>query len=158
MNPTVTPASTDEDFAQARELFLEYAATLGDHVLCIQDFDAELASLPGAYAPPRGRLLLARVGAEAAGCVALRPLDAEVGELKRLYVRPSFRGRRLGRALAEAVLEEARRAGYRRVRLDTLPSMTEAVALYRALGFRPRPPYGDAPPEALYFERDLGGP
>ena len=156
MSVSIAAAESPEDLARAGELFAEYGASLGAHVQCIQDFAAEVAGLPGAYAPPRGRLLLARAEGRAAGCVALRSLEEDDGELKRLYVRPAYRGLRLGRALAEAALAEARRIGYRRVRLDTLPTMTAALALYRALGFRPVEPYGAAPiPGALYLGLDL---
>jgi GNAT superfamily N-acetyltransferase len=155
MSLRVGPAA-EADLAEARELIVEYARTLGDHVLYMQDFAEELAALPGAYAPPRGALLLARVGGAAAGCVALRPLGDDLCELKRMYVRPAYRGGGVGRSLVEAALAEARRLGYRRVCLDTLPSMAAAVALYRALGFAPIEPYGAVPiPDALYLGLEL---
>ncbi len=140
----------------ARELFLEYAQSLG-FSLCFQNFDQELASLPGDYAPPRGRLLLAYVAAVAAGCVALHPLEADVCEMKRLYVRPQFRGLGIGRALVDRILAEARAAGYSRMRLDTVaPIMRDAVRMYRALGFGEIAPYRANPiPGALYMEREL---
>jgi putative acetyltransferase len=131
-------------------LFVEYQASLGIS-LCFQSFDAEVASLPGAYAAPEGRLLLAFVGDEPAGCVALRRLEDGVCEMKRLWVRPAFRGMHLGRQLAEAVRSEAAAAGYRAVRLDTLPSMREAQALYTSLGFVDIPPYNDHPIEGTRF-------
>ena len=127
-----------------REIFREYAATLGVD-LAFQDFEAELASLPGDYAAPRGHLLLAQVDGAIAGCCALRPLDAadypNASEMKRLYVRKAFRGFGLGRELAEAMLDQARRAGYACVLLDTLDDMESARALYTDLGFEEIPPY-----------------
>ena len=113
--------------------------------LCFQGFDEEVATLPGAYARPKGRLLLARVAGMPAACAALRPLGAGDGEMKRLYVRPQFRGMGLGRALAEIVIDEARSIGYEHVKLDTLPQMREAQALYGELGFRDVAPYNDNP-------------
>ncbi len=124
----------------ARELFLEYQAALGMD-LEFQDFSAEVASLPGQYAPPRGRLMLARHDEVVAGCIALRPLDGGACEMKRLYVRPAFRGTGLGRILAERVIAEAREMGYESMYLDTLPSMTGAQRLYEKLGFRDVEPY-----------------
>lgn len=139
-----------------RELFLEYAASLG-FSLCFQSFDEELASLPGKYAPPRGRLLLLHCDGRLAGCVALRPLENRICEMKRLYVRPEFRGRGLGKALVDRVLAEARSIGYGRIRLDTVePVMGAAVAMYRSLGFYEIPPYGPHPvPGTLWLELDL---
>jgi len=137
-------------------LFQEYAASLGFN-LCFQSFDQELAGLPGEYAPPQGRLLLARTGGELAGCVALHPLQAGVCEMKRLYVRPQYRGQGIGRALLNTVLGEARAIGYQRMRLDTVePVMQDAVRMYRAYGFREIPPYRENPiPGALYMEIEL---
>lgn len=139
-----------------RRLFEEYAAAL-DVDLAFQDFDRELAELPGTYAPPQGRLLLA-VADEAAGCVGLRPFSADVCEMKRLFVREAYRGTGLGRRLAEAIVAAGREAGYERMRLDTLPSMAEARALYRSIGFveieayRANPVHGTS-----YMELALAG-
>jgi GNAT superfamily N-acetyltransferase len=141
----------------ARGLIEEYAGSLGVD-LAFQGLAAELAGLPGDYAPPRGRLLLALDGEGAAGCVALRELEPEVAEMKRLYVRAPWRGRGLGRLLACAAMDEARAAGYARMRLDTLPSMASARALYGALGFRPIAPYRHNPVEGTAFlEASLRG-
>ena len=151
----ITQARSAPDIASARTLFEEYAASLGID-LCFQDFEQELATLPGSYAVPSGRLLLAREGSEIAGCVALRRLEAEVCEMKRLYVRPVFRGSGLGRMLAEEVIWQAGIAGYRRIRLDTLPIMAAAHRLYRDLGFHEIPPYhGNPVAGTLYLELEL---
>ena len=144
------PAESREDIEEARRLFREYEASLGID-LCFQNFESELAGLPGAYAPPSGSLLLARRGGETAGCVALRRLDGQTCEMKRLYVRDAFRGIGLGRRLAEAILAEAKRIGYFRMRLDTLPSMRLAIPLYRSLGFRDIPPYTENPIDGALF-------
>jgi putative acetyltransferase len=142
-------AQSAQDVATARELFLEYAESLG-FSLCFQGFDKEIQELPGAYAPPRGCLLLAGGGA---GCIAVRPLTDEICEMKRLYVRPAFRGSGLGRSLAEAAIERARGMGYNAMRLDTLPVMERAIELYRDLDFREIGPYCVNPVEgALFFE------
>lgn len=142
-----------------REIFLEYANSLNVD-LCFQAFDAELAGLPGDYAGPRGALLLARVDGTVAGCCALRPMDSSdypnASEMKRLYVRKAFRGFGLGRHLAEAILDEARRAGYSSVLLDTLDEMEAARALYEDLGFEEIPPYYHNPHAgAHYLKVDL---
>jgi len=139
------------DLDEIRMLLREYAASL-PFALDFQDFDRELAELPGAYAPPRGALLVAR----GAGCVGLRPIDDTTCELKRLYVRPSARGAGLGRRLAEAVVAEARRLGYEEMRLDTVPGMDSAQSLYERLGFREIPPYRPNPiPGARFLELQL---
>ena len=138
-----------------RPLLREYASSLG-FPLDFQDFEREVAELPGAYAPPRGALLLARVDGDDAGCVALRPLDAETCEMKRLYVRSAHRGAGLGRLLAEAVVAEARARGYASMRLDTVPGMEAAQALYLRLGFRQTAPYTVNPvPGARFLELEL---
>ena len=147
---TTIHVSTEKHLAQVRELFLEYATSL-NFELCFQGFDRELAELPGRYEPPEGRLMLALDGIAAAGCVALRKLEPRVCEMKRLYVRPAFRGRRVGRSLAEAIIDEAKGAGYEAMRLDTVPSMVEAARLYRALGFHEIEPYTENPVEGATF-------
>ena len=153
----IVPAASPEQIATARLLFTEYEASLGIE-LSFQGFAREVAELPGAYAPPAGRLFLATDGAEPAGCIALRPLGDGICEMKRLYVRPSVRGARLGRRLAETVIREARAIGYARMRLDTLPSMKEAFALYQTLGFREIAPYCENPIAGTRFmELDLAG-
>jgi putative acetyltransferase len=150
---TIAQARTPAEIALVRDLFLEYAQSLG-FSLCFQSFDQELAGLPGDYAPPDGRLLLAKYEGELAGCIALHRIEPGICEMKRLYVKSQFRGKGLGRALAEAVISEARDIGYRRMRLDTVePVMKAAVALYRQLGFQETAPYRANPIEgALYME------
>lgn len=138
----VIPAQDREQVALARELFREYADAIGVD-LEYQGFSAELAALPSPYEPSSGALLIARIGSDIAGCVALRRLDDRTGEMKRLYVRTSFRGLGVAECLIAAVIDAARRAGYAELRLDTLPSMTSAQALYRKLGFVTIPAYGD---------------
>ena len=156
----IKQASSEDQIALARELFLEYANALSVD-LCFQDFTRELQELPGKYAPPAGRLLLAYyndAGASAllAGCGALRPLSAEICEMKRLYVRSKFRGHGIGRALTLSLLSSACEIGYRAVRLDTLPEMRQAHKLYEELGFREIAPYCANPVEGVrYLELDL---
>jgi len=148
-------ATAPEELDQARILFREYADQV-DAPCCFATFNSEVESLPGEYALPTGRLLLARKGSEAAGCVAMRRLDPSSGEMKRLYVREAFRRDRLGRTLAKLVIASAREQRYRRLLLDTLPKMQEAIALYRSLGFVERGPYCDDPtPGAIFFELSL---
>jgi ribosomal protein S18 acetylase RimI-like enzyme len=154
----IVRASAPDEIATARELFKEYEASLGIE-LSFQNFAREVAELPGAYAPPSGRLFLATDGVDHVGCVALRRLADGICEMKRLYVRPTARGSRLGRRLAETAIRTAREIGYTRMRLDTLPSMKEAFALYQTLGFREIPPYCDNPIVGTHFmELDLIGP
>jgi ribosomal protein S18 acetylase RimI-like enzyme len=151
----IVRAQTTRDYDEARGLFEEYAASIGFD-RCFEGFDAELASLPAMYGPPGGSLFLARDGQAAAGCVGVRPRAEGVCEMKRLYVRPAYRGTGLGRRLAEAVVAEGRRLGYARMVLDTLPTMRAAQALYRALGFVETTPYYHNPAEGtLYMALDL---
>ncbi len=149
-------AESREQIEAIRGLFLEYARSLG-FSLCFQNFDAELAALPGDYAPPGGRLFLVTRGGEPAACVALHRIDEKVCEMKRLYVRPQFRGKGVGLELAKRIIADARGIGYKKLRLDTVePVMTTAVAMYRRLGFREIPPYRPNPMAgALYMELEL---
>jgi len=148
-------AQAEEQIKAARELFLEYAEGLGID-LCFQDFDREVAELPGDYAPPGGRILLGLVGEEVAGCVAVRGLNDGACEMKRLYVRPSQRGSGIGRRLVREVIAAARGLCYKRLLLDTLPVMAEAQRLYEYLGFREIEPYYENPvPGARFLELDL---
>jgi ribosomal protein S18 acetylase RimI-like enzyme len=149
---TIVEAAFPSDLATVRALFREYAGAL-NFSLCFQHFDAELAGLPGDCAPPRGRVLLARAEADLAGCVALRPFGNDACEMKRLFVRPAFRGQSAGLMLAERIIAVARELRYPRMLLDTAPQMTAAIALYRALGFRETTAYRENPiPGALFFE------
>jgi ribosomal protein S18 acetylase RimI-like enzyme len=144
-------AQSNEEVSQARALFEEYAAGLG-FSLCFQNFDQEVAELPGKYVPPSGRLLLAMKDDQTAGCVALRKISDGICEMKRLYVRPAFRGTGLGRTLAEAIIQAARDMGYQRMRLDTLPGkMDPAIAMYRSLEFKEIEPYYDNPVAGAAF-------
>lgn len=144
MNVQIIAAKTDSDIEAARALLLEYEQSLGID-LEFQGFDREVRSLPGDYAPPRGRLLLALVGGAIAGCVAMRPLSAEHCEMKRLFIRPLHRGSGLGASLASRIIEVARSAGYTRMYLDTLPTMGDAQRLYERLGFSDVAPYRHNP-------------
>jgi ribosomal protein S18 acetylase RimI-like enzyme len=146
----ICQTSTPDEIAVARTLFEEYAEALGID-LCFQGFSDEVANLPGLYAPPRGRLLIAWVNDAAAGCVALRPVADDVCEMKRMYVRPAFRGQGVGKHLAETIIAEARQIGYASMRLDTLPSMNAATELYEALGFVRRSTYYDTPLKDTIF-------
>jgi len=155
MNLLISEPSNPDGIQQVRALFLEYAAWLKVD-LCFQGFEQELAGLPGKYAPPHGRLLLASVDGAPAGCIALRPLESAIGEVKRLYVRPEFRGRGIAKKLAAELVAAARAIGYARLRLDTLEFMRDAAALYRSLGFVEIAPYYDNPLQgAVYMELKL---
>ena len=152
----IRQALGEEEITIARGLFREYEAELGID-LCFQGFERELAGLPGDYAPPSGRLLLAWMDGQPVGCVALRRIEDGLCEMKRLYLKPSVRRDGAGRRLALTLLQEARTLGFRRMPLATLPIMNAAVNLYRSLGFHSIPPYRDHPIEgALYLELDLG--
>ena len=151
----VLPATTDADIDAVRRLFEKYAASLAID-LSFQHFARELASLPGDYSPPRGALFLARVDGSPAGCIGLRPFSDSVGEFKRLYVLPTFRGCGLARALVSAAIGTARRLGYRALVLDTLSSMRAAIRLYQSFGFERTEAYYPNPlPNALYFRASL---
>ena len=153
---TIRAASGPDDIAIIRELFLEYASSLG-FSLCFQGFDQELERLPGEYAPPDGRLFIAEYDGKVAGCIALKRLGPDICEMKRLFVRNDFRGFGLGRVLAERLIVEARANGYKKMALDTIEDkMKSAVALYRLLGFKPCAPYYHNPIlGALYMELEL---
>ncbi len=150
-------ATSADDVEAARELFVEYQRTI-DVDLCFQNFEKELAALPGDYAAPSGRLLLAKSNGDVAGCVALRRLSETTCEMKRLFVRAAFQGQGVGKKLVTRLIEEARGIGYSAMRLDTLPTMKPARALYESLGFRPIPPYTSNPvPGTAYLELRLSG-
>lgn len=149
-------ATTPAQLEEVRALFLEYAESLG-FGLWFQRFEKEVVGLPAMYAPPEGRLLLGTVGRKAAGCAGLRKFESSIGEMKRLYVRPQFRGLGLGRRLAEQIVSEARAVGYQKLRLDTIVGkMDRAIQLYRQLGFVEIASYRENPiPGALYLELNL---
>jgi putative acetyltransferase len=156
---SIIQAENPQQIATARELMIEYATVLGVD-LCFQNFDEEVRTLPGKYAPPAGRIFLADWNGQAAGVIAMRPLEeAGVCEMKRLFVRPTFRGKSLGRALAERLIAEAAAIGYRKMKLDTMQGkMDQAIALYEALGFREVPPYYPSPVrETRFMELELVG-
>ena len=151
----IVPATATQDLEDVRILFGEYSGLVAE-ALSFQNFDQELEALPGEYVPPGGALLIARDKDAAASCVALRKLDASTGEMKRMYVRDAYRGSGLGRRLAAAIIEEAKKRKYRRVVLDTLPKLAPAIALYRDIGFRETGPYLPNPtPGAICFELKL---
>jgi putative acetyltransferase len=151
----IRDATSDADLQEIKRLFLAYAGSL-EISLCFQNFEQELAGLPGAYAAPKGCLLLAEFDSVAGGCVALRPLQNQACEMKRLFLAPEFRGTGTGRALVIAVMNKARSIGYASIRLDTLPSMSKAIELYKELGFTPIEPYYENPvPGALFLECKL---
>jgi putative acetyltransferase len=152
---TIEQAGSAEQTDLARELFREYQTSIGVD-LCFQNFEKEIAGLPGDYAPPQGRLYLAFDGGQPAGCVGVRRIEKGVCELKRLYVRPLYRGRGIGRRLALEAVAAGRETGYARIRLDTLPSMHDALKLYDSLGFQPIAPYRENPvPGAVFLELEL---
>ena len=151
-------AESQSDFDISRLLFLEYAETLG-FSLCFQGFDEELENLPGKYATPKGCILLAWDKLDCGGCVGLRPLNDTVCEMKRLYIKPAYRGTGLGRLLAEKILKFANESNYSKIVLDTLSSMDSAQGLYRSLGFAETDPYYHNPhPDVVFFEKKLADP
>ena len=151
----VMPVTAEEDVRSVRQLFEEYAASLGFD-LCFQNFDQELNSMPGAYSPPAGGLFLARVNGSGVGCIGLRPFCDGIGELKRLYVVPGFRRHGLARSLVSCAIDAARSIGYRELVLDTVASMRPAFTLYQSFGFRGTEPYYANPlPDVLYFRKLL---
>jgi putative acetyltransferase len=153
----IESADSPELIRVVRELFLEYSESLGVD-LCFQGFAEELASLPGEYSRPAGRLLVMMDEQQAVGCLALRPISNTVCEMKRLYLRAAYRGKGAGRALIDALIGAAREIGYERMRLDTLPSMIKAIAIYRSLGFQEIPPYRVNPVAgASFLELNLKG-
>lgn len=155
-NFTITTAKTEKDFSEAKVLFLEYAHELNVD-LCFQDFDKELEEISSIYNRPSGMLLLLRIGTGTAGCVELRKITAKISEMKRMYIRKQFRGKGLSRDLLAELFSFAKSAGYKCVRLDTLPQMREALSLYRSLGFTETAPYRFNPVHgAKFMELQLG--
>ena len=146
----IVQVDSQKEIEQVKMLFAEYARSL-DFDLSFQNFEAELASLPGEYTPPGGALILAFYDQKPVGCVALRRLADGVCEMKRLYVQQAFRGKKIGKALALAIIDEAKKRGYNRMRLDTVPSMREAIQLYRNLGFEETQPYRYNPRAGAMF-------
>lgn len=155
---TINAAHQEPELSDIRILFREYAESLGFH-LCFQDFDREMAELPGNYAPPVGRILMAKWNDAVAGCVAMKQIGEGICEMKRFYVRPAFRGKRIGEALAKAIISAGQDAGYTRMRLDTVPSMQSAIRIYESLGFRDTDPYVFNPvPGVRYLELQFEEP
>lgn len=151
----IISAQTEQQIARCRQLFLEYASSLG-FSLCFQNFEKELASLPGEYAPPFGALLLAEVNSKLVGCAGLRKIDDNTCEMKRLYIEPDFRGRGISRLLVKTLIAEALKKRYTKMRLDTINTMKEAISLYRSFGFTESEPYRYNPIEGvLFMELDL---
>jgi putative acetyltransferase len=142
--------NSDGQLDEIKSLFQEYTASLGFD-LCFQEYEKEYEGLPGEYAPPQGRLYLAKYNGASAGCVALRRLEENICEMKRMYVKPAFRGKGIGRVMAETVISVARDIGYKRMRLDTIDTMKEAITLYTSFGFKPIPPYRHNPIKGAYF-------
>lgn len=151
----IISAQTQDHINEIHQLFLDYEQFLGVD-LCFQGFEEELAKLPGKYAPPKGALLIAVDEKNVAGCVAVRELENDICEMKRLFVRPQYRGNGIGRMLAKAIIDEAVKIGYNRMRLDTLNTLKEAMKLYESLGFKRIAPYYDNPlPNVVYWEIEL---
>lgn len=148
-------AATEQQISRCRQLFLDYASSLG-FSLCFQNFEKELACLPGEYAPPFGCLFLAEVNSKLIGCVGLRKINDNTCEMKRLYIEPDYRGRGISKLLVETLISKARELGYTKMRLDTINTMNEAIALYRSFGFIETEPYRYNPIEGvLFMELDL---
>lgn len=151
MDIVIYEALAENDIAEAKKLFIEYANSL-NFDLCFQGFDEEVSNLPGKYASPEGRLLLARIDNKIGGCIALRKLESGICEMKRLYVRPEFRGRGIGKILCDKLLEQAKSKGYKKMRLDTIyHQMQSAIKLYKSYGFHEIPPYYYNPQEGVLF-------